>query len=60
VVYGCVYDVQNVIIYQRSYFVQRNWTPLHMAAQHGHVEVAESLIRSGAVVSAVEKVIKYC
>ena len=36
--------------------VQNQWTPLHLAAQNGHVEVVETLIKSGADISVVEKV----
>ena len=30
----------------------RGWTPLHRAAEHGHVEVVALLLRSGASVEA--------
>ena len=36
--------------------VQDGYTPLHIAAQNGHVEVVETLIKSGADISVVEKV----
>ena len=36
--------------------MQDEWTPLHLAAQNGHVEVVDTLIKSGADISVVEKV----
>lgn len=31
---------------------QRGWTPLHCAAEHGHVEVVEALLEKGANIEA--------
>ena len=35
---------------------QNGWTPLHFAAQNGHVLVVEALIAAGADVSAISEV----
>ena len=37
--------------------VQNQQTPLHVAAQNGHTSMVESLIKCGADVNAVDKVI---
>jgi hypothetical protein len=37
--------------------LQWGWTPLHRAAWSGHKEVVRQLLRAGATVEAVEKVI---
>ena len=36
--------------------LQRKWTPLHIAAQNGQIEVLESLIKSEADISAFTEV----
>jgi len=35
---------------------QEEWTPLHFAARHGRLEVAEKLLTAGADVGATDKV----
>ena len=37
-------------------YTQRNWTPLHFAAQNHHISVIGMLIKSGVGVNAVDKV----
>ena len=40
-------------------FLQSGSTSLHVASQHGHVQMVEMLIRSGADVDVVNKVSFY-
>lgn len=37
--------------------IKDGWTPLHLAAQEGHADVAELLIRKGARLSCENKVL---
>ena len=42
------------------YYYQDQWTPLHIATQHGNYSLVESLIKHGADVNAVNKVSILC
>ena len=39
-----------------NYFLQANYTPLHYAAYKGHFDVADVLIKSGALLDAINNV----
>ena len=39
--------------------LQNGWTPLHFAAQSGHILVVEALIAAGADVNAFNEVYSY-
>ena len=45
-----------MIINIDNYFLQANDTPLHWAAYEGHFDVADVLIKSGALLDAINNV----
>ena len=45
-----------MIINTDNYFLQQNNTPLHWAAYFGHFDVADVLIKSGALLDAINNV----
>ena len=42
-----------MIINTDNYFLQANYTPLHLAAHEGRFDVADVLIKSGASLDAI-------
>ena len=36
-----------------NFYLQKGWTPLHSAAQNGHAQVVEKLIKSEANINAI-------
>jgi len=53
---GCVSDVQRLVDAGTDVNVRySNWTLLHCAVEHGHVEVARRLISAGAYVDATDE-----
>ena len=48
-----------ILLYSMKQFVcivQDEWTPLHLALRNGHIEVVETLIKSGADINFAQKV----
>ena len=45
-----------MIINTDNYFLQTNETPLHWAAYKGHFDIADVLIKSGALLNAINNV----
>ena len=45
-----------IILYRNNIYSQNKRTPLHFAAQRGHVSVVQCLIASGADLEAVDVV----
>ena len=45
-----------MIINTDNYFLQENDTPLHWAANNGRFDVADVLIKSGALLDAIDNV----
>ena len=48
-----------VIMLHNLYLYKNKWTPLHLAASSGHIQVVETLIRLGADINVVQKVSLY-
>ena len=45
-----------LVITHNNFFAQNEYTPIHLASKHDHVQVVEKLMSLGANVNAVTKV----
>ncbi len=49
-------QMKNFVFIRTFISIKVDKTPLHLAAQHGHLEIAKMLIKSGATVNQVDMV----